>query len=533
MIGKVANSEDRKTMTDESVVSKKGQLGFVDKSFITDGEEGFRIAKVRVREDRIPAIGDKMASRAGQKGTIGLIIPEENMPFTADGIRPDIIINPHAIPSRMTLSQLIETLFGKACVTYGAAGDGTAFVNKGFDLKFYGDLLTKQGFHSSGNQLLYNGMSGQQISSEIFIGPTYYMRIKQMVKDKINFRAKGPRTGLTRQSVQGRANDGGLRIGEMERDSIISHGASTFLTESYLTRGDEYFMAVCNKTGCIAVYNSSINLFLSPFADGPLKFNENLEGAQILNSVSRFGRSFSILRIPYALKLLIQELQTMNIQLRIITDENIDQMMNLSYTPSMRKDLDIINAKYKDRDILKQQILFEPLQNQLQLQNPANMQSRPDTISEAIAKLLKANPFKPPIPPTPPDFYPHSPDELIVHSPHSPGESPQSIKFKPESPAYIPPESPEYNLDVSPAYIPPESPAYNLDSPNLIGGFAKYKLDNETMQKLQKLSPSELTSVYNKIKTKDTKTASILIPEKEKEKEIKQKDNEKKIITLI
>ena len=304
---------------------------------MTEGEEGFRIAKVRVREERMPAIGDKMASRAGQKGTLGLIIPEEDMPFTADGVRPDLIINPHALPSRMTIGQLIESLFGKACVTYGGFGDCTAFQTKGPNTEVYGKMLVEQGFHSSGNQILYNGMSGQQLYSEIFIGPTYYMRLKHMVKDKINYRARGPRTVLTRQTVQGRANDGGLRIGEMERDGILAHGASAFLNESFLVRGDEYYMAVCNKTGCIAVYNKALNIFLSPFADGPIKFNTTLDGKMNVENVSKFGRSFSIVRIPYALKLMIHELQVLNVQMRIITEDNIDQLMNMSYSNNVNQ----------------------------------------------------------------------------------------------------------------------------------------------------------------------------------------------------
>ena len=152
-----------------------------------------------------------------------------------------------------------------------------------------------------------------------------------MVKDKINYRATGKRSALTRQTNQGRANDGGLRLGEMERDGIMGHGMSGFLNDSYMVRGDQYYMAVCNKTGMIAVYNTEKNLFLSPFADGPLIYRETVEGNMILDVFSRFGRSFSIVRIPYALKLLIQELQVMNVQMRIITEDNIDQLQNLSY----------------------------------------------------------------------------------------------------------------------------------------------------------------------------------------------------------
>jgi DNA-directed RNA polymerase II subunit RPB2 len=324
-------------MRDNSVVPKKGQLGFVDKAFMTEGEAGFRIAKVRVREERLPNIGDKFCSRCGQKGTCGLIIPEQDMPFTAEGIRPDIIINPHAIPTRMTIGQLIESLMGKACVMHGAFGECTAFMNNGPRQETFGQILTNYGFHSSGTQVLYNGMTGEEIKSDIFIGPTYYMRLKQMVKDKINYRAQGPRTQLTRQTVQGRANDGGLRIGEMERDGILAHGAMHFLTESMMVRGDEYYMAVCNKSGMIAIYNQDKNLFMSPMVDGPIKFDGSVNDKMTVSNVTKFGRSFSIVRIPYSLKLLIQELQVMNVQMRIITEDNIDQLPSMSYSNNVFK----------------------------------------------------------------------------------------------------------------------------------------------------------------------------------------------------
>jgi DNA-directed RNA polymerase II subunit RPB2 len=209
-------------------------------------------------------------------------------------------------------------------------------------------MLTKVGYHSSGTEILYNGQTGEQMYSEIYMGPSYYMRLKHMVKDKINYRAQGPRTVLTRQTVQGRANDGGLRIGEMERDGIIAHGAAKFLQESMLIRGDEYFMAVCNKTGMIAIYNDSYNLFLSPFADGPIRFSETLDDTMNIENVSRFGRSFSVLRIPYAFKLLIQELQTMNVQMRLITEDNIDQLESMSFSNNISKLLGKEKVSVKD-----------------------------------------------------------------------------------------------------------------------------------------------------------------------------------------
>lgn len=307
LIGRASNTVDTPdAYVDSSVAPKKGQLGYVDKAFMTDGEEGFRIAKVRVREERYPSIGDKFCSRCGQKGTIGLIIPESDMPFTAEGIRPDLIINPHALPSRMTIGQLIETLMGKAGTLYGAYGDCTGFVNKGPKHIEYGEMLSNMGYHSSGNEVLYNGMTGEQMESDIFIGPSYYMRLKHMVKDKINYRTRGPRTALTRQTVQGRANDGGLRIGEMERDAVIGNGLNHFLNESHMVRGDEYYMAICNNTGTVAIYNEDRDLFLSPGADGPIKFTTAIDDTMNVENVSRYGRSFSIVRVPYTFKLLMQ-----------------------------------------------------------------------------------------------------------------------------------------------------------------------------------------------------------------------------------
>jgi DNA-directed RNA polymerase II subunit RPB2 len=345
---------------DDSKKPKKGQLGYVDKSFITEGETGFRLAKIRVREDRSPAIGDKFASRSGQKGTVGYIVPEANMPFTSQGIRPDLIINPHALPSRMTIGQLVESLLGKACSLYGTFGDCTAFVSKGPNTKTYGSLLQNYkyreeldekfdfndyhtdlqniGYHSTGNQMLYNGMTGEQIESQIYIGVNYYMRLKHMVKDKINYRAQGPMNFLTRQSVHGRANDGGLRLGEMERDSIITHGLSTFLKKSFMDRADAYKIAVCNKTGLISIYNPEMNMMMSPCADGPIKFQMDVNSEEFtIDTTTRFGRTFSVVDIPYSFKLFLQELQVMGIQTRIITDKNIDKVLGISGTDNIIK----------------------------------------------------------------------------------------------------------------------------------------------------------------------------------------------------
>ena len=311
---------------DESIGPKKGQIGYVEKSFITLSDNGNRIAKIQIRNDRVPNIGDKFCSRAGQKGTIGIVLPERDMPFTEHGLRPDIIVNPHAFPSRMTIGHLVEVLIGKAGLLTGALGDSTAFLNKGLKEKEFGKILANNGFSSTSNEIMYNGMTGKQLETDIYFGPTYYLRLKHMVKDKINYRSRGPRTALTRQTVQGRANDGGLRIGEMDRDAIIAHGMQAFISESMLERGDKYYMAICNNTGTIAVYNENKNIFLSPTIDGPLKFENNINGDMNIIPISKYGRNFSIIKVPYAFKLLYQELQAMNVQMRVITADNVDEL---------------------------------------------------------------------------------------------------------------------------------------------------------------------------------------------------------------
>ena len=332
VIGKANTSLlEADTFIDSSVKCKKGQTGIIDKSFISEGDMGQRIAKVRIRATRVPNIGDKFCSRAGQKGTIGIILPEEDMPTTANGLKPDIIVNPHAMPSRMTIGHIVEALISKAAAFNGNFGDCTAFINKGMKEKEFGKVLTENGYHNSGNEILYNGMTGEQLETEIYIGPTYYLRLKHMPKDKINYRARGPRSVLTRQTVGGRANDGGLRIGEMDRDCLLAHGVANFIKETMLVRGDQYYMAICNQSGTIAIYNENKNLFLSPIVDGPLKFIENVENNMNIVQKSKFGRDFSIIRVPYAFKLLMQELKTMNVQMRIITENNVDRLTSLFY----------------------------------------------------------------------------------------------------------------------------------------------------------------------------------------------------------
>jgi len=201
---------------DQSKIYKTVEETYVDKNYIDRNGEGYNFAKVRVRTVRKPVIGDKFSSRHGQKGTVGNIIPECDMPFTTNGVRPDIIINPHAIPSRMTIGQLKETVLGKVLIELGLFGDGTAFGE--FDIKDICNELIKVGYEAHGNELLYNGLTGEQHECSVFMGPVFYQRLKHMVNDKTHSRSIGPMVNLTRQPAEGRSRDGGLRFGEMERD---------------------------------------------------------------------------------------------------------------------------------------------------------------------------------------------------------------------------------------------------------------------------------------------------------------------------
>jgi DNA-directed RNA polymerase II subunit RPB2 len=440
----IASVPDMKS--DMSKTPKKGQLGIVDKAFITDGEEGHRIAKVRVREERIPNIGDKMASRSGQKGTIGLVIPEYDMPFTKEGIRPDIIVNPHAIPTRMTIGQLVECITGKASAMYGGFADCTAFNNKGSKIGFFGEMLTKEGYHSSGNEVLYNGMTGEQIETEIFIGPNYYMRLKHMVKDKINYRALGPRTALTKQPVGGRANDGGLRIGEMERDSVISHGAAYFLKESMMERGDKYYMAVCNKTGMLAIYNPAKNMFMSPMADGPLRYVGSLDGKDMnIENVSKYGRDFSVVCIPYTLKLLIQELQTINIQMRLITEDNIEQLENLSYSKNIEVLMNKTGITAKD--------IINGINREITAETEKRaVFAKPESISTPVVESIQALPGRP--------YKDIEAEYGFFETGQTPAPSPSLTYPVGVSPAYEPSESSR-----QPTSAQPTSPEYNPNEP--------------------------------------------------------------------
>ena len=248
----------------------------------TSGRDQETMFKILVRDFRRPELGDKYSSRHGQKGVIGLIVSQEDLPFNEQGVCPDMIMNPHGFPSRMTVGKMMELVDGKAGLLDGARRFGTAF--SGDDVVECGKVLTKKGFSYSGKEMLYSGITGDVHRAYIFIGPIYYQRLKHMVKDKMFARAQGPRVGLTRQPTQGRSRNGGLRVGEMERDCLVAHGVSLLLVERMLLSSDPFTASVCNECGLLAY-------------SGYCQYCKN-------------GHSVSDFRIPYACKLLFQELMS-------------------------------------------------------------------------------------------------------------------------------------------------------------------------------------------------------------------------------
>ena len=301
IIGKVFPIKETNTngyvYRDSSTVLRSNESGFVDKNYINWNNEGHRFCKVRVRSERIPTVGDKFSSRHGQKGTVGMVYRHEDMPYTKEGIVPDLIMNPHAVPSRMTIAQLVECVLGKACVKLGGYGNGTPFVD--CNLENIQNVLEDFNYEKYGNEVLYNGRTGEQMSVSIFIGPTFYQRLKHLVDDKIHSRSHGPIVQLTRQPSEGRARDGGLRFGEMERDCMISHGTTQFLKERMLDVSDNYRLYICDECGIKAVVNPEKDIY----------YCKNCHNQT----------SFSEVRIPYSCKLLMQEMETMSVSPKINT----------------------------------------------------------------------------------------------------------------------------------------------------------------------------------------------------------------------
>mmetsp|Transcript_890 Transcript_890/g.1483 ORF Transcript_890/g.1483 Transcript_890/m.1483 type:complete len:436 (+) Transcript_890:854-2161(+) len=285
-----------KIKQDASTTMRPYESGVVDKVMVTSTDSGTRLVKMRIRSIRIPQIGDKFASRHGQKGIVGMIYNQIDLPFTLDGISPDIIMNPHAIPSRMTIGHLIECLQGKLSSLNGNMGESTPFLRQKVDL--IGDSLEKFNFHRYGWEKMSNGCTGNQLNTSVFIGPTFYQRLKHLVDDKVHSRARGPVQILTRQPVEGRSREGGLRFGEMERDCLVSHGAAIFLKDRLMDQSDAFGTYICDICGFICIANKKKNIFQC----------RNCNNSNFI----------SFVRIPYSCKLLFQELMALCIGPRMI-----------------------------------------------------------------------------------------------------------------------------------------------------------------------------------------------------------------------
>ena len=274
------------------------------------------------------------SNRHGQKGTIGALLRGHDMPRTISGIVPDMIMNPHAIPSRMTIAQNLEQLLGKTAALAGGIGDGTAFMNDGSPQEAMGAILETMGFEKYGNEVMYNGATGEQLEAAIFIGPVYGMRLKHMVEDKWNARGKGRKEVRTHQPTGGRGAQGGLKIGEMDRDAIIAHGGMAFVKESYMERSDGTTVSICTSCGMVPIYNPRLQIRMCPMCDGPVRYaGDTVHNLELLPPLGRPKSNIVHVEMPYSTKLLTQEQETyLNLASRLITSRGIQRLTPFEYS---------------------------------------------------------------------------------------------------------------------------------------------------------------------------------------------------------
>ncbi|HEV2192145.1 MAG TPA: DNA-directed RNA polymerase subunit B [Nitrosopumilaceae archaeon] len=286
---------------DTSIGVRPSENGVVDTVVMTQSHDGGRMYKIRVRDVRVPEIGDKFASRHGQKGVVGLLVNHEDLPYTADGVVPDVLINPHAFPSRMTVGMFLESVTGKAAALRGTKMDGSAFV--GEKLEDVKGVLESAGFKYSGKEMMYDGRTGKAFPAEVFIGVVYYQKLHHMVADKIHARARGQVQMLTKQPTEGRARGGGLRFGEMERDCLIAYGASMMLKDRLLDESDKADIYICERCGLVSYYDIKQRRFVCRVCGDKAK----------VTSIS----------VAYAFKLLLQEMMSLDVAPRLLIKEKV------------------------------------------------------------------------------------------------------------------------------------------------------------------------------------------------------------------
>ena len=286
---------------DTSIGVRPSEVGVVDTVVMTQSSEGGKMYKIRVRDMRVPEIGDKFASRHGQKGVLGILAENEDLPYTKDGISPDVLINPHAFPSRMTVGMFMESVTGKAAALRGRKFDGSAFVGEKMDE--VRKTMAEYGFEYSGKEVMYDGRTGKEFPVEVFIGVVYYQKLHHMVADKIHARARGQVQMLTKQPTEGRARGGGLRFGEMERDCLIAYGASMILKDRLLDESDRAEIFVCERCGLVAYHDIKQRRYVCRICGDKAK----------VSSISA----------AYAFKLLLQEMQSLNVAPRLLIKEKV------------------------------------------------------------------------------------------------------------------------------------------------------------------------------------------------------------------
>jgi DNA-directed RNA polymerase beta subunit len=278
-----------KTRKEASSVIRQEEKGIIDTVFVSEDGQGNKIIRVKTRDQRIPELGDKFATSHGQKGVIGAIVPENEIPFTSKGVKPDVIFNPHSIPSRMTVGYLIELLAGKVGALTGKIIDGTGF--SGQKISDLETQLTDLGFRADGKETVYNPVNGKMVNLKIYVGNMYYLKLKYMVSNKMHARASGKVTLLTRQPIEGRAKGGALRLGEMEQQALVAHGASLLLKERY--DSDKVKLHICSNCGAVALEDSIRDKLICPMCN-----SQEIEPVEM----------------SYAFKLLVDEIQSLHIK---------------------------------------------------------------------------------------------------------------------------------------------------------------------------------------------------------------------------